>query len=84
MSAIPSSSIGNQIVHTARLAGWAGVTDEVLEAVIAFEEVITAHEKRVRPAVWAYVIRSFAEQLGRMKEWPARSETSQTKSSPSS
>jgi len=62
MSSIPSSAVGNLIVHKARQA-IPGIGDEVLEAVLAFEKVTKEHEATVSPRVWAYVVTCYAVQL---------------------
>jgi len=62
------------MIHISRLRK-PEIADEITEAVMAFEALIHVHEKTVSPMVWAYVANCFAEQLGRMKTWPERSET---------
>lgn len=72
MSAIPSSAIGNLIVHVAQkhLSGSQMLTDETKEFVIAVEEILEKHKKTVRPQVVGYVLAAFAHKLKGIKEWP--------------
>jgi hypothetical protein len=69
MSAIPSSKIGNFIVHVIRSKqGGEAVAADIITAVIALEEALSKH-KDITPQQWSYVMQCFGTYLKGVKKW---------------